>query len=88
MTSRPTHTIHRINCSDVAKHVQVELDQRLSLGAFKRIKAHLRNCPNCAAYLDSLKRIVLLYRNAPPPRLPKKRRERLFAALKLGMRSH
>jgi hypothetical protein len=86
-----SHSAHRggqIGCRDVASHVQKELDERLRLEAFRRIRAHLEICPNCIAYLDSLKRMVRLYRRAPIPRLGKKARMKLFAAIHLGTRMH
>jgi len=60
----------------------------LSVSIHKEIKAHLRRCPNCTAYLDSLKKTILLYRRVPCPPISKKAEERLFAVLKLRLKPY
>jgi predicted anti-sigma-YlaC factor YlaD len=74
---------HTEMCKKVAKHLQEELDTQLRSRACREIKRHLESCPNCTAYLDSLKKTVLLYRRFPDPRVPARTREKLFAILKL-----
>jgi hypothetical protein len=74
---------HNPNCRKVAKHFQDELDAELQSRACKEIRKHLALCPNCTAYLDSLRKTVLLYKRFPDPHTPKRMREKLFAVLKL-----
>ncbi len=78
--------IHRHSpaCWQVAKHLQEELDARLQSRACREIRKHLAQCPNCMAYLDSLRKTVLLYKRFPDPHTPKRMRAKLFAVLKLG----
>lgn len=79
------HRIHRHTsaCRNVARHLQEELDARLQSRACREIRKHLAQCPNCTAYLDSLRKTVLLYRRVPDLRTPTRIREKLFAVLKL-----
>lgn len=73
-----------MKCGEVARHVQEHLDYRLSKAEHRKLREHLHDCPNCTAYLDSLKKTVRLYREYPDPRMPKKVRKKLHAILKLG----
>jgi hypothetical protein len=79
------HRVHRhtTTCLDVARHIQERLDYQLSRSAYRQIKRHIERCPNCTAYLDSLKKTVYLYRHEPDPRLPSRTRKKLYAVLHL-----
>jgi len=77
MRSRP------VKCSDVFRHICENLDQKLNAPECREIKKHIDRCPNCVAYLDSLKKTILLYREYPHPRLRNKARRRLQSTLKL-----
>jgi predicted anti-sigma-YlaC factor YlaD len=59
-------------CLKVLRHIGNELDTHLASKAFHIIRKHIRKCPNCAAYLDSLKKLINLYRRQPV-HLPTKR---------------
>ena len=73
----------KLNCADVVDHICDELDTKLSSAKCREIKRHLAKCPNCAAYLDSMKKTIRLYSTYPDPRVPSKTRKKLFATLKL-----
>jgi len=73
----------RIHCKNVAQHICENLDEDLNSQKCRRIRKHLEKCPNCAAYLDSLKKTVSLYKRVKNPRLTGKTRLRLQAVLKL-----
>jgi predicted anti-sigma-YlaC factor YlaD len=75
--------LKKIDCLEVAKHVCGELDEHMNSAECRAIRKHLETCPNCTAYLDSLKKTVLIYRRVPNPRAPKRMRKQLFAKLKL-----
>lgn len=76
--------LNKINCTSVVEHVCEELDEDINSAACRVIKRHLKSCPNCTAYLDSLKKTVLIYRHTPNPRFPAKARKQLFATLKIN----
>jgi hypothetical protein len=72
-----------VRCHDVLCHICEELDTRLSSAKCRALKRHIQQCPNCTAYLDSLRKTITLYSSAPNPRLPGKVRKELFMVLKL-----
>ena len=72
---------HSLPCSRVARHIQEKLDAGLNAAACREIRKHLDRCTNCTAYLDSLKKVVLLYKRYPDPSVPVRMRERLYAVL-------
>lgn len=71
-----------IRCPDVLNHICEELDTELSSARCREIRRHLANCPNCTAYLDSLKKTIKLYRSYPKAHVPKKARKELFAVIR------
>ena len=70
-------------CSDIARSVGEDLNQLRIGDIYVRLKRHLDRCPNCEAYVDSLKKVVKLYRRYPDPRLTNKVRKRLHAVISL-----
>lgn len=60
-----------IKCTDVAKHVLDHLDLKINSSVYKEVKKHLERCANCAAYLDSVKKTVKLYRIIPHLHIPR-----------------
>ncbi len=40
-----------------------KVDRDLTSPTCKKLREHLAKCPDCAAYYDSLKKTILLYRN-------------------------
>ncbi len=75
--------LKKIDCLDVAKHVCGDLDEHMDSPECRAIRKHMESCPNCTAYLDSLKKTVLIYQHIPDKRFPKRARKKLFATLKL-----
>jgi hypothetical protein len=73
-----------VRCDDVLNHICEELDTKLSSAKCRELKRHLKQCPNCTAYLDSLRKTITLYSALPNPRVPQKARKQLFAVLKLN----
>jgi anti-sigma factor RsiW len=64
-----------VTCAGVYKHICDHLDENLSSPRCRAIHRHLKTCPECAAYLASLKTTVRLYRRMPvPPRTAGSRR--------------
>ena len=72
-----------VRCHDVPGHICEELDTKLTSAKCLVLKRHLENCPNCMAYLDSLRKTITLYTSTPNPRLPRKVHKQLFAVLKI-----
>jgi len=59
------------SCRQVYHHICEHLDEDLSSPRCRRIRQHLEDCPDCQAYLDSLKKTIILYRSAPAPGVPR-----------------
>jgi predicted anti-sigma-YlaC factor YlaD len=78
-----TKRLKIVRCKDVAKHLCENLDQQLNSRLCREIKKHLQECPNCTAYLDSLKKTISMYRSVSTPRMPNSAHKRLYAVLKL-----
>lgn len=70
-----------MKCSDVYRHICDNLDARLKTRRCREIRLHLKSCPDCSAYLASLKKTVIMVSSVPAPRLPKGAHERLMKAL-------
>ncbi len=73
----------RVRCADVVQHLCGDLDEKIDSPACRALKKHLEECPNCTAYLDSLKKTITLYRQYPDPRPSAGRRKKLMSVLKL-----
>ncbi len=79
---KKTHR-HTKQCKSVYRHICNNLDADLNSQKCREIKAHINKCKNCTAYLDSLKKTILLYRSYPVPVIPIKTEKKLFAAISL-----
>lgn len=75
---------HVLSCPEVYEHLCENLDEKLNSESCRQIKAHIAECKNCTALLDSLKKTVYLYRHYPTPALPKTAKTELFAVVRFG----
>jgi hypothetical protein len=73
----------RLHCKQVVLHICDNLDEGINSARCREIRKHLAKCPNCTAYLNSMKKTVSLYKRVKDPRLPGKVRLRLHSILKL-----
>jgi anti-sigma factor RsiW len=76
-----------VTCKEVFNHICENLDEKINSPQCREIRRHLDRCPNCVAYLDSLKKTIRLYRGYPQPRLPEKARKNLHTQLKVQLSS-
>lgn len=79
----PRHS--RANCLKVLRRLSAYLDDELPGDLCRQIRKHMGACPNCEAFLDSLRETIRLCRHvAPTPLSPaakaRLRREILKAA--------
>jgi hypothetical protein len=75
--------IKHIPCKHIFRYICENLDQDLGSPQCREIKKHLDACPNCIAYLDSLKTTIRLYREYPHPKFTEKSREKLYKTIKI-----
>jgi hypothetical protein len=67
-----------MKCKGVYKYICENLDANVNSPKCRAIKKHLDACPDCAAYLDSLKKTILLFKREPGPSVPLSVHRRLF----------
>jgi len=70
-----------IHCSEVTSYVCENLTEGLNSPRCRALKKHLAECPNCTAYLDSLRKTVRLFKNVRDPRLPGNVRKHLHSVI-------
>jgi len=58
-----------MNCRQTYRFICDNLDENITSARCRAIRHHIACCPRCQAYLDSVKKTVRLYRNAPGPKL-------------------
>jgi anti-sigma factor RsiW len=71
------------NCRYLLGELSEYLDGGLSAEMCAEIERHLADCADCRVVVDTLRKTVLLYREAPQPNFPLEARERLYKALDL-----
>ncbi len=54
-----------MRCKEAYKFICDNLDQSVDSPECIEIRRHIEECPNCSAYLDSLKKTIGLYRMDP-----------------------
>jgi len=72
-----------IKCKEVALYLCENLTEGLNSARCRALKKHLAHCPNCTAYLDSLRKTVYLFKAYRDPRVPGKTRKKLHSILRL-----
>jgi anti-sigma factor RsiW len=77
-----------MKCTEVYQHICENLDQDMNSPRCREIKKHMSHCPDCTAYLDSLRKTVSLYRTIAPPALPKSVERELFKKIDLLVARH
>jgi hypothetical protein len=72
-----------MKCKDVYLHICDNLDANLNSAKCRAIKRHVKACPDCTAFLESVRKTVKLYRSAPSPDVPSTAHRRLFKSINL-----
>jgi hypothetical protein len=67
-----------MKCGDVYLHICDNLDEDINSERCRQIKQHLAECPDCSAYLLTLKKTIGLYRALPTPAIPATAHRELF----------
>jgi predicted anti-sigma-YlaC factor YlaD len=65
-------------CLYIRKHLCTELDEAINTARCLTIQNHLKNCPECAAYLKQLKKTIQLYRHYPGTKIRRAEENRLL----------
>ncbi|TFG94905.1 MAG: hypothetical protein E4H13_14170 [Calditrichales bacterium] len=73
------------NHKDVYKQICDFMGEDLDAPICKEVAEHLEECPNCKVYLDTVRKTVILCRDAEKEQqMPNDVKERLFKILDLG----
>lgn len=71
-------------CEKILDRICDELGEAVDSDLCQEIKEHLRTCPDCQAYVDSVRKTVYLYRGiCDEEEVPKGVHERLWQVLDL-----
>ncbi|MDQ7052258.1 MAG: hypothetical protein Q9P14_05000 [candidate division KSB1 bacterium] len=70
-------------CPEILEQICAELKENIDSPICQDLKKHLEGCPECRAYVDSLKKTVYLYRHLPEQTVPEEVQDRLYKVLKL-----
>lgn len=70
------------DCMKHVEHISEFLDGELDEATCEEIRAHLRDCPECRACVESLKKTVDVMKRCPRESVPRDVKLRLRAALR------
>jgi len=70
-------------CKQLIAQLSSFLDGELDDAMCKKIEQHLATCPNCSMVVDTTKKTITLYRDAPSEEMPRHVREHLIEILNL-----
>lgn len=70
-------------CPDKIEKICLELGEDIDSEVCQELRAHFEECPDCKAFVDSLRKTVYLYRAMPAVLPSRAARENLFKKLKL-----
>ena len=74
-----------MKCKNVYQYICLNLDADMNSPKCRAIKKHLDSCPNCTAYLDSLKKTILLYKKQESPTIPTSTHRKLHRVIDLAL---
>jgi anti-sigma factor RsiW len=75
-------------CQQLIAQLSSFLDGDLDPALCEKIELHLATCPVCPVVVDTTKKTIALYHDAPLPPLPPTVRQHLIAALGLENQTH
>lgn len=76
-------TKEKHHCRGMGAVFSQYLDQELARQTCRKLEKHLKDCPDCQTYFDTLKRTVTLYRGLGHQKVPADAQRRLYKVIKL-----
>lgn len=70
------------DCEKVQELLSEFLDEELKEAVCRELQKHLDGCPDCAVHVDSVRKVIRLYREASPQAVPVDIQLRLHDLLK------
>lgn len=71
------------HCRGMGEVFSQYLDRELARQACRKLEKHLKDCPDCQTYFDTLKKTVTLYRGLGRQEVPPDAQRRLYKVIKL-----
>ncbi len=75
-------------CKQLMAQLSNFLDGELDPALCEKIERHLATCPMCSIVVDTTKKTITLYRDAPQQEIPTEVRQHLIQALGLENQTH
>jgi predicted anti-sigma-YlaC factor YlaD len=72
------------HCSNMSRTFSQYLDKELAEKMCRKLEHHMKDCPDCRAYFDTLNKTVTLYRSLGPQKVPRAAEQRLFKTISLS----
>lgn len=76
-------TAEKHHCRGMGGIFSRYLDKELAQKACRQLEHHLKDCPDCQTYFDTLKKTVTLYRGLGRQKVPPDAQRRLYKVIKL-----
>jgi hypothetical protein len=83
-TAKPGHLNGNGHCLRMLGVLSDYLDRREKIRLCRRVEEHLKECPECRMYVDTLKKTVVLYRSLGDEKVPGPVQKRLFKTIRLA----
>ena len=71
------------DCLKTLQQICDELSEDINSSLCQEIQEHLNNCPKCCAQVDSIRKVVYLYKNMDKCEVPQSVDNRLWKVLNL-----
>ena len=76
-------TDQKHHCRGMGTVFSQYLDQELAQQVCRKLEKHLKDCPDCQTYFDTLKKTVTLYRDLGHQKVPADAQRRLYKVIRL-----
>ncbi|MBI5806332.1 zf-HC2 domain-containing protein [candidate division TA06 bacterium] len=76
-------TEQKHHCRGMGTVFSQYLDKELAQQVCRKLEKHLKDCPDCQTYFDTLKKTVTLYRGLGPQKVPADAQRRLYKVIRL-----
>ncbi len=70
-------------CAELQAYLPEYLDEQAKESICRAIEEHLAACDHCRIVIDTIKKTIALYRDAPPETVPDQVHQRLIKVLNL-----
>ncbi len=70
-------------CAELEAHLPDYIDGQAKESICRAIEEHLASCDNCRIVIDTIKKTISLYHDAPPEMVPDQVHQRLIKVLHL-----